>query len=399
MTEKEMLKINSIYSITSIPISIIGTDNRTIYCCPEAENTIIGPKAMPLVFRHLPSDDVLREMPFIFNPFFNFYIGVVQSKENKIVIGPIAPGVNSEKMFQNYSHVMSTAQILKLDRLCHATRDITLFQFASVISLLNAGVNNNSVNPETIIEKNNINPIQIANPDGLNLQTEKAQIEDILHFEMELNRAISSGNLQRILMVQNKPMPSFEHLTSNNTVDEHFILLPILTLMSRSCIFGGGDSVVAIAYYDECIRKYMKATSSLSFVPFIFSAAKGFCQIVAESKKTAGRPEICDVIESYIDLHIREQLSISDISKLCGLSDRQIQRLFKKYFACTVTQYITKRKLAHAAAQILTTQKSFTEISQDLGFISQSYFSKKFQEEYDCTPTKYRETRFEDYII
>jgi AraC-like DNA-binding protein len=67
--------------------------------------------------------------------------------------------------------------------------------------------------------------------------------------------------------------------------------------------------------------------------------------------------------------------------------------LYRKLTALTQqspVSFIRNIRLKHAADMILTGDRSITEIAEQTGFGSTSYFSKCFQKEYGCKPSDYK---------
>jgi AraC-like DNA-binding protein len=56
----------------------------------------------------------------------------------------------------------------------------------------------------------------------------------------------------------------------------------------------------------------------------------------------------------------------------------------------TVHRYVTQVKMAEAKRLMEITHKSVAEISEYLGFSSQSYFQRVFKKQYGITPGKFR---------
>lgn len=78
------------------------------------------------------------------------------------------------------------------------------------------------------------------------------------------------------------------------------------------------------------------------------------------------------------------------MTNYCKLSERQIQRIFSKYFKCTFKEYILELKIKQSKTLLLSTNLSISDISSTLGFAIQSYFTKRFQLLTGQTPSDYR---------
>ena len=87
---------------------------------------------------------------------------------------------------------------------------------------------------------------------------------------------------------------------------------------------------------------------------------------------------------------IEEPLSQIEISKYAKLSNRQLERLFKKYLNSTPTKYYLNLRLAKARDLIRQTSMSILSIALACGFVSSSHFSKCYKEYFNKSPREER---------
>ncbi len=100
----------------------------------------------------------------------------------------------------------------------------------------------------------------------------------------------------------------------------------------------------------------------------------------------------------YIRSHYSQQLSLDDLARHCGVSKQQLIRYFKAAFHTTPIAYITDYKIARAK-DLLFNQPHLTikEISDELGFNNQHYFTKVFLKTTGESPSEYRH-RISNYL-
>lgn len=91
----------------------------------------------------------------------------------------------------------------------------------------------------------------------------------------------------------------------------------------------------------------------------------------------------------YINLHIRDKITIKDLSHFTGYSNYYLSHKFKEELGITVNQYVQKEKLAAAKVLLTTEHMNVTQVAEALHFCSQSYFSNLFQKEYGVSPSQY----------
>ena len=109
--------------------------------------------------------------------------------------------------------------------------------------------------------------------------------------------------------------------------------------------------------------------------------------IEAESVSEKQLARIAKVIEDNIS---DPDLNVNFVCEKCGIPNKQLYRIVKKYMGVAPLDYIRSVKLQKAA--MLLSQKRFTvsEICYMVGFKTPSYFAKCFQEQFGVKPSLYQ---------
>ncbi|SLN34401.1 HTH-type transcriptional regulator CdhR [Roseovarius albus] len=94
---------------------------------------------------------------------------------------------------------------------------------------------------------------------------------------------------------------------------------------------------------------------------------------------------------SLIERHIEEPLSVPEVASTLGVSQRQLERNFKKQIGCTVVQFGLLLRLQRARLLLISTDLSVREIATASGFNSLSHFAFSFGKFFDRRPSEYRE--------
>ena len=98
---------------------------------------------------------------------------------------------------------------------------------------------------------------------------------------------------------------------------------------------------------------------------------------------------LCD----HISRHISEaSLSLSEVAKDSGISERQIQRLFEEA-GSTFTDYVAEQRLLRAYRALthsLLRHKRIVDIAVDCGFNDLSHFNRSFRRRFGMTPSEVR---------
>lgn len=85
--------------------------------------------------------------------------------------------------------------------------------------------------------------------------------------------------------------------------------------------------------------------------------------------------------------HIEEPISIPDIARQLGISQRQLERDFRQHLMATPKEVYLQLRLKQAQMMIRQTDLSILEIAVANGFSSQEHFSRLYKRSYNKTPS------------
>jgi AraC-like DNA-binding protein len=91
----------------------------------------------------------------------------------------------------------------------------------------------------------------------------------------------------------------------------------------------------------------------------------------------------------FIDENYQEPINLDEISRQAFLSRFHFHRLFSRIYKKTPHQYLTFKRIDRAK-QLLTEEKTVSEICSEVGFESLGSFSMLFKKEMGFAPTYYR---------
>lgn len=95
--------------------------------------------------------------------------------------------------------------------------------------------------------------------------------------------------------------------------------------------------------------------------------------------------------EDYIEQHLAEPISLSDLARNAHLSEFHFHRIFRKYSSETLHEFVTRFKLERAAVFLsVTSSISITEVALNYGYNDVSSFSRAFKKHFGNSPSNYR---------
>lgn len=108
-------------------------------------------------------------------------------------------------------------------------------------------------------------------------------------------------------------------------------------------------------------------------------------------KYTGGLPKYkLKAVISYINEHLEQNLSFTELAGLVKISPHYFSSLFKQSTGLTPYQYVTKCRIEKAKQLLAKTDTAIAEISFQVGFQNQSHFTRVFRKFTNTTPKAYR---------
>src|SRR6185295_19304621 len=91
-----------------------------------------------------------------------------------------------------------------------------------------------------------------------------------------------------------------------------------------------------------------------------------------------------------MDRAYAEPLDVRSVAAVANLSEAHFSRSFRSTFGETPHRYLQRRRVERSMFLLRETDRSFTDICFDVGFMSLGTFSRTFREIVGETPSSYR---------
>ena len=95
-------------------------------------------------------------------------------------------------------------------------------------------------------------------------------------------------------------------------------------------------------------------------------------------------------VKAYLLEHLGEDLSVKDMANVIHCSSSNLSALFSKNEGTSPAEYFTRLKMKEAHRLLLESTHNLKEISQQLGYSNERYFSMVFKNYYHSAPGRYR---------
>lgn len=94
----------------------------------------------------------------------------------------------------------------------------------------------------------------------------------------------------------------------------------------------------------------------------------------------------------YIHQHISARLTLEEVTNYSFASQTTLSKKFRQELGMTVGRYIENMVFAQAQCMLRDPSLSIADISEQLGFCDQFYFSSRFKRRYNESPQNYRKS-------
>lgn len=110
--------------------------------------------------------------------------------------------------------------------------------------------------------------------------------------------------------------------------------------------------------------------------------------IVQEDRNLLNRE--CTQIRNYLDANYAEDITLDTLAALTHMNKFYMAHAFTKYAGMSPISYLQQKRVQEARSLLESTNCSIAQISNILGFSSQSYFSQVFKKSTGKTPNQHR---------
>ena len=216
-------------------------------------------------------------------------------------------------------------------------------------------------------------------------------IENLYSSENELANAISHGeNARARALFSNLPLSGFKYELEPLRNLKNFSIV-CNTIFRKAAEQGG----VHPLYVDQLSSSFMARIEDLNRSDNIFDLwaemIQRYCTLVNTYNTRSYSLPIQRVI-TRINFDITADLSLKTTAEFLKVNASYLSNLFKKETGYTLTTYVNKKRMEHAAFLLSVTALPIAAIAQQCGILDENYFTKLFKRHYQITPSQYRDT-------
>lgn len=93
---------------------------------------------------------------------------------------------------------------------------------------------------------------------------------------------------------------------------------------------------------------------------------------------------------AYMEEHLDEEIDVREAARIALCSEHHFKRMFSFLAGVSISEYIRRRRLSHAALELQGTDARVIDIALKYGYSSPDAFTRAFQQLHGVTPTEAR---------
>ena len=223
----------------------------------------------------------------------------------------------------------------------------------------------------------------------------RGNIDKIFDYDVYFKREkkflqyIRVGNKEKIINFLPIIFTDIEILSGYDISKIRLRATELVVSVSRAIVEGGMDPKLSIdkaEKFYENIKTYKNAEDIFIYLNSFILELVDDIFILTQNKQVSLLKEA----RMFISTNYYKNLTLDDVAGSVCLSSSYLSHIFREKLNCTVNNYITRVRIEKSIEFMSMRELSIQEISEKVGFNSQSYFTKIFKKYIGVTPITYR---------
>ncbi|HSH09842.1 MAG TPA: helix-turn-helix domain-containing protein [Oceanipulchritudo sp.] len=164
----------------------------------------------------------------------------------------------------------------------------------------------------------------------------------------------------------------------------------LIYLAKRQCVDAGMDAYSCLSEAGFLLEKVSAAADQKDIIGILDLFRE---RMLLLSRQRPKDPDdlLIEKATTYLEEHIREELTRESVAKAVGISPSHFSRLIREKKGRTFTDLLNQYRIERASKLLVRSTNTLAQIANETGFCDQSYFSKVFRRYKAMSPAKYRE--------
>lgn len=392
--------LEALQSSINIPFCLINNNSQISYCIPN----IPMPHLMQYAISKYEASSNNQTLIIVEEP--SIYIAISQvSKNSYLILGPCLPQAHSEEFLNHFLFGKEYSKDKDTIKRCiNQSKLISLEELKNALCLaffINTGkeLNKEEIHVDGTLENKSMdNLLSLLNISDLsneinNYEDKAETVDNIINNNLYSNFALNGIPMldELIKKFQEPHTSSFTVMSLNHDRQTKYTFMVVANKICQEAVnYGVAEDTVNVIAEIIC-QKVDSAPEYFDVRPFYVELISAISEVI--NNQSAANYNCSPMISkciSYINSHLLQKLSLSDLAKQCNVSERWLSKCFRNEIGIAIPDYINSLKLQRSLQLLEFSNATIQEISDFFCFSNQSYYTKLFKEAYDCTPLEYR---------
>lgn len=209
--------------------------------------------------------------------------------------------------------------------------------------------------------------------------------------ERKLMQAVSQGITHKAeQMISNSSELMLEMRVEDPVRNMKNYTIVANVLLRKAVEQGGVHPFYIDSVSSDFARKVEKIKSVQEGVDMMHDMIYKYCALV-KNHSMKNYSLLVQKVITIIDSDLTADLSLHRQAEMLNVNASYLSTLFKKETGMTLTEYVAKKRVDHAAFLLASTNMQIQNIAQHCGIFDVNYFTKIFKKNKGKTPKEYRE--------
>ena len=170
----------------------------------------------------------------------------------------------------------------------------------------------------------------------------------------------------------------------------------MLEVSSNGIVFSSGSIMKVFNRLDNLTKIDSGFYGMIELMAILYELAEeGNYRRLSSSSFASLKPTVdsrrVQKVQDYINLRYKEDIRLSDLAALVGMTRTAFSRFFKLRTGRSISGYVIDIRLGHATRQLVDSTTSVAEICYECGFNNVSNFNRIFKKKKGASPKMFRE--------
>lgn len=217
---------------------------------------------------------------------------------------------------------------------------------------------------------------------------EESMSQEKRYLELLIVRAVCSCDYTRIEFLVKKILFDLEIDTFKNIILIYYTI-SIIALLTRIVIKEGVCEIEAYSLSDAYLGLNFKELKVKPLV-FILEIFKNYMILIENAKFDKYKSTMINEVINYIQNNLNGKLTVDSIAKYFRVTPEYLSYHFRNVTNTRLKSFINQEKINFAKFLLSSSDLPLIEITLQLGYTDQSYFTKVFKKYTNTSPAQYR---------